>query len=169
MRELRLIAAHRPRYNRRSRNPHATWWVDDRRPRRSRGCRWSSTPREGALGPFRSQRDAREAVDTVLDAVPLRAVHAAHPGARGGRRARARLHELQPLRRAVRRAAGRRRVRARASAAWRDLVDGADDGPLHALADEVADASRRGSGSRRPLAGATGSPPSSGRWAACSG
>ena len=69
--ELRLIAAHRPRYNRRSRNPNASWWVAataEAFPRLS----VVSTPRDGALGPFRSQSDAKEAVDTVLEAVPLR-------------------------------------------------------------------------------------------------
>ena len=71
VRELRLIAAHRPRYNRRSRNPNAVWWVTttaEAFPRLS----VVATPRDGALGPFRSQQAAKAAVDTVLDAVPLR-------------------------------------------------------------------------------------------------
>ena len=56
--ELRLIAAHRPRYNRRSRNPNATWWVTataEAFPRLS----VVPTPRDGALGPFRSQQARR--------------------------------------------------------------------------------------------------------------
>ena len=103
MRELRLIAAHRPRYNRRSRNPHRGVVGDRRRPRRSRGCRWSTTPRDGALGPFRSQsrRDGRRG-DRARRR-PAAAVHAAHPGPRG-RRPPVRAARAGPLRRAVRRA-----------------------------------------------------------------
>ena len=133
--ELRLIAAHRPRYNRRSRNPHATWWVTTTAepfPRLS----VVSTPREGALGPFRSQRDAREAVDTVLDAVPLRPCTLRIP-ARGAAAGPCALYELH---RCAAPCAGHQDVEgyAPAVAAWRELVDGADDGPLHVLADEVS-------------------------------
>ena len=150
--ELRLIAAHRPRYNRRSRNPHATWWVATTAepfPRLS----VVSTPREGALGPFRSQRDAREAVDTVLDAVPLRPCTLRIP-ARGAAAGPCALYELH---RCAAPCAGHQDVEgyAPAVAAWRELVDGADDGPLHALADEVSDpggagAVRGGRPSARP-------------------
>ena len=92
--ELRLIAAHRPRYNRRSRNPNASWWVTataEAFPRLS----VVPTPRDGALGPFRSQHDAREAVDAVLDGRPPAAVHAAHPGPRRRAPGRARCYELR--------------------------------------------------------------------------
>ena len=138
--ELRLIAAHRPRYNRRSRNPHATWWVTttvEPFPRLS----VVSTPREGALGPFRSQRDAREAVDTVLDAVPLRPCTLRIP-ARGAAAGPCALYELH---RCAAPCAGHQDVEgyAPAVAAWRELVDGADDGPLHVLADEVSTLSAR--------------------------
>ena len=104
----------------------------------------------------------------MLDAVPLRPCTLRIPArGRGGGAVRA--VRAAPLRRA--RAPGTRTSTGYAPAvsAWRELVDGADDGPLHALADEVADAVRRGSGSRRPPAGATGSPASSGRSAARSG
>ncbi len=95
-----------------------------------------STPREGALGPFRSQRDAREAVDTVLDAVPLRPCTLRIP-ARGAAAGPCALYELH---RCAAPCAGHQDVEgyAPAVAAWRELVDGADDGPLHALADEVS-------------------------------
>ena len=133
--ELRLIAAHRPRYNRRSRNPNATWWVTataEAFPRLS----VVPTPRDGALGPFRSQHDAREAVDAVLDGRAPATVHVADPGARRARRA-VRALRAAPLRRPVRRAPGRRRLRPGGLAPGGELVDGADDGPLHTLADEV--------------------------------
>jgi len=132
--ELRLIAAHRPRYNRRSRNPNATWWVTataEAFPRLS----VVPTPRDGALGPFRSQHDAREAVDAVLAAVPLRPCTLRIPA----RDAHAGPCALYELRRCAAPCAGHQDVDGYAPAvlAWRRLVDGADDGPLHTLADEV--------------------------------
>jgi DNA polymerase-3 subunit epsilon len=58
VRELRLLAAHAPPYNRRSRFPHRWWWVvltDEAFPRFS-GVR---APRHArAVGPFRSRADA---------------------------------------------------------------------------------------------------------------
>jgi DNA polymerase-3 subunit epsilon len=71
VRELRLIAAHKPAYNRRSRNRHADWWAvltDEAFPRLS----VVRTPREGALGPFRSSAAAKAAVEAVQDTVPIR-------------------------------------------------------------------------------------------------
>jgi DNA polymerase-3 subunit epsilon len=74
VRELRLIAAHKPRYNRRSKFPERAMWlkltvepfprlsiVHDRRP-------------DGGsyLGPLRSQRQAEAVRDAIHDAVPLR-------------------------------------------------------------------------------------------------
>jgi DNA polymerase III subunit epsilon len=74
VRELRLIAAHKPRYNRRSKFPERAVWlkltveafprlsiVRERRP-------------DGAayLGPLRTQRQAEAVRDAVHDAVPLR-------------------------------------------------------------------------------------------------
>ena len=62
VRELRLLAAHAPPYNRRSRFPHRWWWValtDEAFPRLS----VIRAPRtEHAIGPFRSRTDA---VDTA--------------------------------------------------------------------------------------------------------
>lgn len=60
VRELRLLAAHAPPYNRRSRFPHRWWWVvltDEAFPRLS----VVRTPRhDRAVGPFRSRADAAE-------------------------------------------------------------------------------------------------------------
>ncbi|MCH9720580.1 MAG: DEDD exonuclease domain-containing protein [Actinomycetia bacterium] len=62
VRELRLLAAHAPPYNRRSRFPHRWWWVvltDEPFPRLSVV---RSPTRRRAVGPFRSRADA---VDTA--------------------------------------------------------------------------------------------------------
>jgi DNA polymerase-3 subunit epsilon len=60
VRELRLLAAHAPPYNRRSRFPHRWWWVsltDEAFPRLS----VVRAPRtERAIGPFRSRADAAD-------------------------------------------------------------------------------------------------------------
>jgi len=81
--ELRLIHATAPRYNRRSRPPRSTHWVKltaEEFPRlsivrsmRDDGCLY--------LGPFRSQRTAREVVTALWDAVPIRRCNT-----RGGKR-----------------------------------------------------------------------------------
>jgi DNA polymerase III subunit epsilon len=60
VRELRLLAAHAPPYNRRSKFPHRWWWVvltDEPFPRFST----VRTPKhDTAIGPFRSRADAVE-------------------------------------------------------------------------------------------------------------
>jgi len=65
VRELRLLAAHAPPYNRRSRFPHRWWWValtDEAFPRLS----VVREPRHGsAIGPFRSRTDAIDTADLV--------------------------------------------------------------------------------------------------------
>jgi DNA polymerase-3 subunit epsilon len=134
VRELRLIAAHRPRYNRRSRNPHALWWVTataEAFPRLS----VVATPRDGALGPFRSRQAARDAVDAVLDAVPLRPCTQRIP-ARGAAASPCVLFELG---RCAAPCAGHQDAAgyAPAVAGWTDLVAGAASAPLRALADEL--------------------------------
>ncbi|HVX43651.1 MAG TPA: DEDD exonuclease domain-containing protein [Mycobacteriales bacterium] len=74
IRELRLIAEHKPRYNRRSRFPERAMWLkltDEPFPRLS--VVRSVRPDAGAyLGPFGSRRIADQAMTAVLDAVPLR-------------------------------------------------------------------------------------------------
>lgn len=61
VRELRLLAAHAPPYNRRSKFPHRWWWItltDEAFPRFSA----VRTPRNAsAVGPFRARSDAFEA------------------------------------------------------------------------------------------------------------
>ncbi len=74
VRELRLIAAHKPRYNRRSKYPERSVWLKlthEAFPRlsvvrvlREDGSRY--------LGPLRSQRQAEAVRDAIHDAVPLR-------------------------------------------------------------------------------------------------
>lgn len=71
--ELRMIAAHLPRYNRRSRPPRSQNFVkltDERWPRLS----IARTLRGGGpyLGPFRSRRAAHRVVEALWDAVPIR-------------------------------------------------------------------------------------------------
>ncbi len=72
--ELRLIHAHRPRYNRKSKPPRASHWVKVTRepfPRLS----VVRTLKEGAvcyLGPFRSKRSADLVVAAIWDATTIR-------------------------------------------------------------------------------------------------
>ena len=72
--ELRLITAHRPRYNRRSRPSRSTHWItltDERFPRLSI-VRTLQNDDRLYLGPYRSQRAARRVVHALWDAVPVR-------------------------------------------------------------------------------------------------
>ncbi|MBV9487943.1 MAG: endonuclease, partial [Frankiaceae bacterium] len=74
VRELRLIAEHKPRYNRRSRFPERVSWVkltNEPYPRLSLVKRISD---DGAtyLGPFGSPRTAQAAMAAIHEAVPLR-------------------------------------------------------------------------------------------------
>ena len=60
VRELRLLAAHAPPYNRRSKFPHRWWWVvltDEAFPRFSAV---RAPKHDSAIGPFRSRADAVE-------------------------------------------------------------------------------------------------------------
>jgi DNA polymerase III subunit epsilon len=74
VRELRLIAEHKPPYNRRSRHPERAVWLrltHEPFPRLAVVRRLTS---DGAayLGPFSSRKAAARAVAAVYDAVPLR-------------------------------------------------------------------------------------------------
>jgi DNA polymerase-3 subunit epsilon len=74
VRELRLIAAHKPRYNRRSRHPERAVWLKltaEAFPRLSI-VREVRDDGGSYLGPFGSTRVAEEARAAVHDAVPLR-------------------------------------------------------------------------------------------------
>ncbi|MFC5993407.1 DEDD exonuclease domain-containing protein [Pseudonocardia hispaniensis] len=135
VRELRLLAAHRPRYNRRSRHPDRGWWVV---PTLETFPRLSvvTTGRDGALGPFGSRRAAAEAVEALLDAVPLRHCTQRIP-ARAPAGTPCVLFELGRCRAPC---AGHQPAEHYAVAveALRRLVEGRDDAALHALAAEVA-------------------------------
>ena len=72
VRELRLLAAHAPPYNRRSRFPHRWWWValtDEAFPRLAA----VRTPRhDRAVGPFRSRTDAADTAELLARCTGLR-------------------------------------------------------------------------------------------------
>lgn len=72
VRELRLLAAHAPPYNRRSKFPHRWWWVvltDEAFPRFS----VVRTPRhDQVIGPFRARADAVETADLLARFTGLR-------------------------------------------------------------------------------------------------
>ncbi|NMH99436.1 DEDD exonuclease domain-containing protein [Pseudonocardia sp. K10HN5] len=134
VRELRLLAAHKPRYNRRSRHPDRGWWVA---PTAEAFPRLSvvTSPRAGALGPFGSRSSARAAAETLLEVVPLRRCTQRIP-ARNPSAAPCVLHELGRCKAPC---AGYQPVDdyAPAVAALQALVAGQDDGALRALADEI--------------------------------
>jgi DNA polymerase III subunit epsilon len=74
VRELRLIAAHKPRYNRRSKFPERSVWLKltvEPFPRLS-VVRERKPDGAAYLGPLRSQRQADAVRDAIHDAVPLR-------------------------------------------------------------------------------------------------
>jgi DNA polymerase III subunit epsilon len=141
VRELRLIAAHQPRYNRRSRRPDRGWWVvptSEAFPRLS----VVATARDGALGPFANRRAAAAAVDTLLDAVPLRPCTQRIP-ARGAAATPCALHEIG---RCAAPCAGLQTPEEYAPAvrALRELADGAENAPLGRLAERVAELGEQG-------------------------
>ncbi len=84
--EIRLIHAHRPRYNRRSRPPKSSHWVkvtDETFPRLS-VVRTLKTNAVAHLGPFRSKAAADVVVSALWDATMIRRC-SARPGTRSGR------------------------------------------------------------------------------------
>jgi DNA polymerase-3 subunit epsilon len=74
VRELRLIAAHKPRYNRRSKYPERSVWLKLTVEAFPRLSIVRDVKADGAsyLGPLRSQRQAEAVRDAIHDAVPLR-------------------------------------------------------------------------------------------------
>jgi DNA polymerase III subunit epsilon len=74
VRELRLIAAHKPRYNRRSKYPERSMWLKLTVEAFPRLSIVREVRPDGAayLGPLRSQRQAETVRDAIHDAVPLR-------------------------------------------------------------------------------------------------
>jgi DNA polymerase-3 subunit epsilon len=142
VRELRLLAAHRPPYNRRSKNPGHAWWLtltEEPFPRLS----VVRHPRPGALGPFRTRRLAEAAADAVRAAVPVRPCSLRIPASG----AAATPCALAELGRCAAPCAGRQTPAEYAPAvvAVQDLVAGRATLPLHVLAgqlDELAAAER---------------------------
>ena len=74
VRELRLIAAHKPRYNRRSKFPERSVWLKLTVEPFPRLSIVSDVRDDGAsyLGPLRTRRQAETVRDAIHDAVPLR-------------------------------------------------------------------------------------------------
>jgi DNA polymerase-3 subunit epsilon len=73
--ELRLIHAHHPRYNRKSRPPKSPHWIkltDERFPRLSLVRRYRAGDGSLYLGPYRSRRHAELVMHAIWDAVPIR-------------------------------------------------------------------------------------------------
>ncbi|MET7770328.1 DEDD exonuclease domain-containing protein [Nocardia sp. NPDC005366] len=71
VRELRLLVAHTPPYNRRSKFPKRSWWLtltDEPFPRFA----VVRTPTADALGPFHSRQDAADLAATVAEHAGLR-------------------------------------------------------------------------------------------------
>lgn len=133
VRELRLLAAHAPPFNRRSRFPHRWWWVvltDEAFPRLS----VVRSPRhDRAVGPFRSRADAAETAWLLARFTGIRTCTA--------RLARGALHgpacperEVSPCP-AARDATATQYAAAVARAA--DLIDGQDNDALHAAVGQV--------------------------------
>ncbi len=75
VRELRAIAQHQPRYNRRSRRATTSWWIrmsEENAPRLVTVSIDNQQMPDNAWGPFRSRADARAAVETIAEATGLR-------------------------------------------------------------------------------------------------
>ena len=139
VRELRLLAAHAPPYNRRSRFPHRWWWVvltDEAFPRLS----VVRAPRaERAIGPFRSRADAVDTAGLLARFTGVRTCTGRISGrAEHGPSCPPREISPCPAPRGVSAsdyAAGPRRAAA--------VIDGLDDGPLAAAVDGVAELAQR--------------------------
>ncbi|MCF8570810.1 DEDD exonuclease domain-containing protein [Gordonia sp. HY002] len=71
VRELTLLAAHKPSYNRRSRNAHRGWWINLSRERFPR-LSVSRSPAPDAIGPVHSRTVAADIADVISAASGLR-------------------------------------------------------------------------------------------------
>jgi DNA polymerase-3 subunit epsilon len=141
VRELRLLAAHRPAYNRRSKNPRQAWWItltDEAFPRLS----VVRTPRDGALGPFRTPALAEEATRALQDATGIRPCTIRIPA----RKPHSRPCALAELGRCKAPCAGRQSI-----ADYRPAVDtisqlvaGRRSDPLRHLANKLSELARAG-------------------------
>ncbi len=135
VRELRLLVAHTPPYNRRSKFPQRAWWItltDEPFPRFA----ITRTPNRDALGPFGSRTKAAELAATVAEYCGLRTCTGRIP--RNGR------HGAQcPPATVGGCPAGRSGTLTSASEyapaahAVRDLFAGRSDLPLHAMRERI--------------------------------
>jgi DNA polymerase-3 subunit epsilon len=130
VREVRLISAHKPAYNRRSKNPKQAWWLtltDEPFPRLS----LVRTPRDGALGPFRARGLAEDAMVALQDATGIRPCTVRIPA----QRANGRPCALAELARCAAPCAGRQTVEeyTPAVSSFTGLVAGRLLEPLHVL------------------------------------
>jgi DNA polymerase-3 subunit epsilon len=136
VRELRLLTAYKPSYNRRSRNQHGAWWLtltEETFPRISvvRACR------DGAFGPLRSRSAATAVAEVVAEVTGLRTCTQRIP-ARDPRGTPCALAELG---RCGAPCAGRQSDRSyRASTeAVLELLAGSSNAPLRTLTERLAD------------------------------
>ncbi len=141
VRELRLLAAHAPPYNRRSKFPHRWWWVVLTEEAFPRFSVVRSPRHDRAIGPFRARSDAVETAALLARFTGVRTCTT--------RLARSALHgpscpdhELSPC------PAGRD-VTANAYAAAAaeraaDLIAGADDSALSGALDHIGQLAARG-------------------------
>ncbi|MBK0868493.1 MULTISPECIES: DEDD exonuclease domain-containing protein [unclassified Saccharopolyspora] len=168
VREQRLLGAHQPRYNRRSKFPKRAWWVvltDEPFPRLS----IVRIAREGALGPFRSRAAAGEAVEALQSATMLRRCTDRIPARNPSGRPCA-VHELG---RCAAPCAGYQSVDEYAPEviSVREVVEGRGDGVLERLRDELTRLSveqrfEDAAGARDRLAGLVRALDQAQRWAA---
>jgi len=139
VRELRLLAAHAPPYNRRSRFPQRWWWValtDEAFPRLA----VVRAPRhDRAIGPFRARADAADTANLLARFTGLRTCT--------NRLGRSAVHGPACLEREVSPCPGARDVGAGEYAvAARDalaLIDGHSSGPLAAALAQIAELAER--------------------------
>lgn len=139
VRELRLLAAHAPPYNRRSRFPQRWWWVvltDEPFPRLS-VVREPST--SSAVGPFTSRADATETAGLIARFTAVRTC-SGRIGMRGTHGPACPPREVSPCPAPSGLAAPEY---ATAPARAMALIDGLDDGPLAAAVRQVGELAGR--------------------------
>lgn len=140
VRELRLLAAHAPPYNRRSKFPHRWWWVvltDEPFPRFSA----VRSPRhDHAIGPFRSRADAAQTAELLARFTGVRTCTA--------RLGRSALHGPRCPEREISPCPAPRDITAAdyalAPQRARDLIEGADSRVLSDVLSHITDLADRG-------------------------
>ena len=139
VRELRMLSAHAPPYNRRSRFPHRWWWIvlsNEAFPRFSA----VRTPRhDRAVGPFRSRADAADTAALLARLTGVRTCtkRLARSALHGPACAQ---HEVSPCPAARDVMAGQYAAAAGRAAA---LIDGVDNTALAAAVQQIADLAGR--------------------------